>query len=199
MTVQQTVALIVFLFPLAYSPGPGNMYFAANGARFGLRATIPANVGYHIATWLVTLGIGFGFALALQRLPTLFTIIKVAGSLYVLWLAWKLFRAGVLDKTQEAEPTRFVDGVVLLLLNPKAYFIIALMFSQFLQAQTGDQFTTVLWISTIFTANNLVAFIVWAMIGDRISQRFRSKNNAKTLNAVLGITLAAVAVWMLLS
>ena len=36
-----TIALIIFLFPLAYSPGPGNMFFATNGARFGFATTVP--------------------------------------------------------------------------------------------------------------------------------------------------------------
>ncbi len=48
---QTVAALLVFLFPLACSPGPGNMFFAANGAWFGFGATIPASLGYHIATW----------------------------------------------------------------------------------------------------------------------------------------------------
>lgn len=58
--IEITIALIIFLFPLAYSPGPGNMFFAANGARFGFAATVPSNIGYHIATWLVTVVIGLG-------------------------------------------------------------------------------------------------------------------------------------------
>ena len=58
---QTTFALLLFLFPLAYSPGPGNIFFAANGARFGFRLTMQANIGYHIATWGVTMVIGFGF------------------------------------------------------------------------------------------------------------------------------------------
>ena len=53
------------LLPLAYSPGPGNMFFAANGARFGFAATVPSNIGYHIATWLVTVAIGLGMITAL--------------------------------------------------------------------------------------------------------------------------------------
>ncbi len=32
---QTTIALVLFLAPLAYSPGPGNLFFAATGARFG--------------------------------------------------------------------------------------------------------------------------------------------------------------------
>ena len=57
-----TLTLLIFLFPLAYSPGPGNLFFAANGARFGFWATVPANIGYHIATWFVTLAVGGGDA-----------------------------------------------------------------------------------------------------------------------------------------
>ena len=51
---EPVLALLIFLFPLAYSPGPGNTLFAANGAVFGFRATLPASAGYHLATWAVT-------------------------------------------------------------------------------------------------------------------------------------------------
>ena len=61
MTLIEIVALIIFLFPLAFSPGPGNMFFAANGARFGFAKTLSANFGYHLATIIVTFLIGFGF------------------------------------------------------------------------------------------------------------------------------------------
>ena len=38
-------SLVAFLLPLAYSSDPGNMFLAANGARFGFRPTVPANLG----------------------------------------------------------------------------------------------------------------------------------------------------------
>jgi len=94
---ESLVPLVVFLFPLAYSPGPGNMVFAANGARFGLRATVPASLGYHMATWLVTAAIGFGVVSALAAAPTVFLVLKLAGALYVFRLAWRLFHAGATD------------------------------------------------------------------------------------------------------
>lgn len=85
--MDRVIALLLFLLPLAYIPGPGNMFFAANGARFGFRATIPANAGYHLATWLATTAIGFGFLAAMAEFPGVFAGLKLAGSLYVLWLA----------------------------------------------------------------------------------------------------------------
>lgn len=197
--LQTTLALILFLFPLAYSPGPGNMFFAANGARFGFKATVPANVGYHMATWIVTAAIGFGFLAAIERFPQLFTFLKVAGSVYVLWIAWKMLRAGALEGAEDAKPATFMDGVVLLLLNPKAYVIIALMFTQFLGVSNASMFASVLLITTVFTLNNLLAFSIWALVGDTIAGFFRSPDSARKLNVIFGIILAGVAIWMLLS
>ncbi|MEX0361808.1 MAG: LysE family translocator [Allomuricauda sp.] len=197
--VELTTALVFFLFPLAYSPGPGNLFFAANGARFGLRSTIPATTGYHIATWIVTVAIGFGFTAVLHEFPSLFIIIKVLGSLYVLWLAWKLLRSGIIDSSQEPTVASFKDGVVLLVLNPKAYFIIAAMFAQFISNDLGNKLVLVLWISTIFTFNNLLAFTLWTIVGDRLAILFRNESNARLMNIGFGSLLAAVAIWMFFS
>lgn len=136
------------------------MFFAANGARFGLRATL------------------------------------IAGSLYVLWLAWKLGTAGRAGH-QEAKAASFWDGAVLLILNPKAYVIIALMFSQFLVATSSVLQVAV--ISVIFTLNNLVAFTLWTTLGDWLGKTFRSEERARYLNATFGVILATVGGWMLVS
>ena len=99
-----TIALIIFLFPLAYSPGPGNMFFAANGARFGFVATVPLNIGYHIATWLVTVVIGLGMITALNDYPNAFLALKISGAAYVLWLAWKLIKqVDMIDRERQSQ------------------------------------------------------------------------------------------------
>lgn len=196
---QTIAALIIFLFPLAYSPGPGNMFFAANGARFGFGATIHANIGYHIATWTVTAAIGFGFVASMDQFPQLFVALRIAGSFYVLWIAWRLFTAGALADDHEAKPASFSDGVILLILNPKAYVIITLMFTQFATQTDMGQLTAVLLLSTVFTLNNLVAFSIWALIGDKIAGIFRSPDTAQRLNMMFGVILALVAVWMFVS
>lgn len=194
------VSLIVFLFPLAYSPGPGNMFFAANGARFGFRSTIPANLGYHIATFVVTAVIGLGLESGLEDHSTAFSVLKTAGSLYVLWIAWKLFRSGAVNSDEQpAQAATARDGAVLLLLNPKAYVIIAVMFTQFLESDNNSRFIGVLIITTIFTINNIVAFAAWTLLGDKLTTAFRSQGRARKLNIALSGTLAAVAIWILLS
>jgi len=192
-------ALLVFLFPLAYSPGPGNLFFAAAGARFGARATIAASAGYHIATWLVTLAIGFGGFAALSRMPAVFDILKVLGALYVMWIAWRFLQAAPDDSRASATSARFTDGVVLLLFNPKAYVIIALMFTQFLSASGQNAWEQVLLITTIFTLNNLLAFTIWTLAGARLARVFNSPEQSRILNMIFAFALFAVAVWMLVT
>ena len=182
--------LLLFLFPLAYSPGPGNMFFAALGARYGLAASLPANLGYHLATFIVSFAIGAGFSIAFTPESRAFVLIQTAGALYVLWLAWKLYRSHNGPSIVNARPAGPVDGAILLLLNPKGYLIMALMFSQF----SGHSITVV---AAVFTANNMVAFLVWTIAGQTLARLFHTPTAAHRLNTGFAACLAIVALWLL--
>lgn len=195
--VQTTLALLLFLAPLALSPGPGNLFFAAAGARYGLRGTWPALAGYHAVTWAVTVTVGLGLMVALHDHPRLMRALTLAGAAYVLWLAWRILRAGTLAEEGEARRATPASGAILLLLNPKAYVIITLMFTQFLTRFPLPPIPAVLLIATVFTANNLLVFVLWTLAGDRLAARFRSRTSARRLNVALAAMLAGVAIWML--
>jgi len=190
-------ALLIFLLPLAYSPGPGNMIFAAMGARFGLAATWPASFGYHLATWAVTLTIGLGFGVATQAALGMAQVLQVIGAGYVMWLALGLWRAGAIRDGDgpPARPMGFGGGMVLLLFNPKAYVIIALMFTQF-GAASG---LGVVGITTVFTLNNMLAFALWAALGRWVARLWSHPDQAVLLNRGLAAMLAGVAIWMALA
>lgn len=192
----ESLALILFLVPLAWSPGPGNLFFAALGANAGLKGSWPASIGYHGATWIVTLAIGFGFGVAAGSVSGVSQAIALAGGAYVLWLASKFWRAGRRTGPIAVPSARVLDGVVLLVLNPKAYAIIAAMFAQFLGADASV--TQIVWITTLFTLNNLVAFTVWTWAGDRMLRRWQDRTSALVMNRAAALSLVTVAVWMAL-
>ncbi len=188
------LALLLFLAPLAYSPGPGNLVFAAIGARDGWLGSVPASVGYHLATLIVTLVTGFGFALMATKLPGVFVAIRWAGVLYVLWLALRFAQSGALTDSGAFRRMGMQDGAVLLVLNPKAWVIISLMFSQFLPVSDPAPALVVL-ISVVFTLNNLVAFAVWTVAGQVIGRLFADARS-RGVNSGFAMALAAVALWM---
>ena len=88
--------------------------------------------------------------------------------------------------------------MVSLILNPKAYLIIALIFTQFTASLGSVSVWLTVWIATVFTLNNLAAFSVWAAVGDGLATAFRNEAHARNLNMFFDVMLAGVAVWMLL-
>jgi threonine/homoserine/homoserine lactone efflux protein len=192
------IPLILFLTPLAWSPGPGNSAFAAIGARAGFRTSIRPLLGYHLATFAVTLVVGLGFADAMSRAPALFELLRYAGSAWVLWMAWRFWRAGAGGPDAAPLHLTITDGALLLVLNPKAWLIIAAMFTQFLDAAPTADTARVLSITTIFTLNNMAAFLGWTLLGDALGRVFRTKARARALNGVFALMLTAVAIWMAL-
>jgi threonine/homoserine/homoserine lactone efflux protein len=194
MSLFEILALILFLFPLAFSPGPGNMFFAANGARFGFLNTLSANFGYHLATIIVTFLIGFGFSLLFSFIKNYYHHVQILGSLYVIYLAYKFFKAGTYNETSKSVKCNFIDGVLLLIFNPKAYVIISLMFSMFLDSNSNT--FKIFLISLIFTVNNCVSFTLWTLFGDLIGSKFRNERYSKILNNTFSLLLLLVAFWM---
>lgn len=202
MTLATFAALVAFLFPLAYSPGPGNTFFAAIGASKGLRAAVPALAGYHVATFIVTAAIGLGLGLTVLNDPVLGDVLSVAGSLYVFWLGFQFLRAaraegpGVADdERMPSRGMRFRDGALVLLLNPKAYYIIGLLFAQFLLPHE-DALLHVVGITAIFTLNNLVAFIAWTVAAAALTGLFRGERAGKWIQYLFAASLVGVAIWM---
>ena len=195
MNFVEILALLVFLFPLAFSPGPGNMFFAANGAKFGFVDTLSANFGYHLATILITFFIGLGFSLFFSFIKNQYQYIQILGSLYVIYLAYKFYKAGTYNENAKNLNCTFMDGVVLLLFNPKAYVIISLMFTMFLD--NNQNIFKIILISLIFTVNNCVSFTLWTLFGDLIGAKFRNKKYSKILNNMFSLMLFLVGIWML--
>lgn len=200
MTADTLVALLVFLLPLAYSPGPGNAFFAAIGASRGMRAAVPALAGYHLATFVVTALIGLGLGVAVLKRPLVAGFLAVAGSAYVLWLAWSFVRSAVRKRDAVREPEAvpsigFWSGVIVLLLNPKAYYIIAAMFTQFLRP-SQEGVIAVLVITAVFTLNNLLAFVVWTAGGRALLLLFLGDRAGRVIDALFALLLIGVAVWM---
>lgn len=194
MTLAQITALIIFLVPLAYSPGPGNLSFAAAGAAGGLKSTLAANGGYHVATLVITILIGFGFGWFIPQGSEIIKYIGYVGSLYVIYLGIKFLMAGFSKLNMKPVKLSFWDGVMLLVLNPKGYLIIFLMFSQFKAMASQDSIVFIVVLSIVFTLHNLIAFTIWAYAGVGITKLLKSEKAQKRLNVVFGILLILVAI-----
>ena len=195
---EMTLQLIIFLFPLAYSPGPGNILMAATGAQFGFSATLPFNLGYHLATFIVTLLLGLGSGALLLEMPYILTTIRFLGSGFILYLAWRLYQASAVEAKVVAKPAGFVEGAIFLAVNPKAYVIIMLLFSQFPVTENENFIMKIVFLTVVFTANNFLCFTFWALVGKNLMTLIKS-THGHMVNRVFGVILGAFGVWMLVA
>ncbi len=192
-------AIVVYLFPFTYTPGSGNMFFAICGARDGARSTIVANIGYHCANWVTAVLLGLGVSEILNQNPTILSFIRGIGGLYVLWIAWKIFRSDGAYIAEVKRTATFFDGILIFFLNPKAYISLSLAFSLFVESFGFPSLPSVLILSTVFVINNMLAFHLWALLGQNIASRLSNRQFANATNTVFAILLVAVAFWIVLS
>jgi threonine/homoserine/homoserine lactone efflux protein len=137
----------------------------------------------------------------LENYPQVFFGLKILGAGYILWIAWRLGKSGAKEAKSEARTSTFTftDGVFLFLLNPKAYVSMSLAFSLFIDSFGLGYGASVLLITAIYTGNNVIAFLLWALVGEQIAARFERPETAQKLNIIFSVTLVAVAIWILIS
>ena len=185
------------IFPLVFSAGPANIAMASLGGQFGLGKSMPFILGINLIVLLEAFAIGLGIGDFIKNYPVLFKYIKYAGSLYLIYLAYKLFYLSQANsKESKLNPPSFFDGVILQLLNIKVMTVIFVMFSQFLDINS-NQILQVSILSFGISILTTCATISWAFVGASLSQKFMSKKSVKFQGYIFGTMLICVALWML--
>lgn len=123
MSLDAFLALLVYALVTSITPGPNNLMLLASGVNFGIARTVPHMLGISIGFLVLLLAVGFGLGAVLTAFPALHTGLKIAGAVYLLYLAWKIAMSRSLSGKGEtnARPMRFVDAAAFQWVNPKAW------------------------------------------------------------------------------
>lgn len=170
-----SVAFLVTSLAIVATPGTGAILTISAGLRSGRRGAMVTAVG-------CTLGIVPHLAAAITGTAALlragglaFDVVKVAGVVYLLFLAWSTWRdSGVLAITDDARPvstTRTVVNAVLAnVLNPKLTVFFFAFLPQFVTAGHGE-LGQMLSLSGVFMAMTLVAFAGYGWFAAQMRER----------------------------
>ena len=122
MTYDILSALIGFAFATSITPGPNNMMLLASGANFGVRRTVPHMLGISLGHAFMVFLVGSGLAQLFHRYPQADLVLKLAATLYMLWLAWKIANAAPPREGEaKGRPFSFVQAAAFQWVNPKAW------------------------------------------------------------------------------
>ncbi|MBI6216437.1 LysE family translocator [Proteus sp. DFP240708] len=192
MTISLISSLAIFLFIAAITPGPNNLLLTSSGANVGFKSSLKLMAGIMLGMQCVLLSSAFGVATLLIIYPALHIGLKVVGSAYLLWLAWKTAtssyqRLDIPAKTPQA--VSWFQGGLLQFLNPKAWMMGLGAVGSF--SLSGDAyFSSVIAISIVMVIVNFVAGIVWILGGTLISLFLQSRQSWFIFNISMGLLTA---------
>jgi len=187
-------------------PGPGMFYAAAQTIARGRRAGWLTAVGLHIGGYAHILAAALGLAMLLEAVPILYTILKLFGAAYLIWLGVKLFTSppalGTAGLSIESKsPRRAIwESITVEVLNPKT----ALFYLAFLPQFTDTAAPLPIWeqivilgaiVNIMFSGTDVVCVLLSAkmtrlLIASRSANRLARRIGGGIIVA-LGVNLAA--------
>ncbi|EXU76390.1 LysE family translocator [Erwinia mallotivora] len=176
---------------MSITPGPNNLMLATSGVNFGMRRTLPMMMGIVCGCALQTALAGLLLDVLLQWMSAVRVPLTLLGCSYLLWLSWKIFRAGSPEMQEKSRPMTLLGSAAFQAVNPKAWLMatnVALMYS------SGNG---ILAVAVGFMVLNLPCIMVWAVMGDRMGRHLQVPWKLRAFNSVMALSLVLTTVWML--
>ncbi|MBE7366954.1 LysE family translocator [Ramlibacter pallidus] len=201
MSPAELTALLLFCTAMSFSPGPNTTLSTALAANGGLRRALRFCLAVPMGWTVMMVACGLGLGALILGVPALRWGVKVAGVGYMLWLAWKLARAGQLAQVDERRlRVTFWQGVGLQFVNIKAWMLALTLSAGWVvnavgqpASNPGERLAIVcaLMFAFAFTSN-----FAYALIGSMLRGWLAQGRRLLWFNRLLALVLVGTAVWM---
>lgn len=195
-------------FLLALSPGPDNIYVLSQSLVNGTKSGIATTAGLVSGCIVHTTLLAFGVSALITASETGFYIIKILGALYLLYLAYRVFKSDADITFSNNTPKRdyfqlFKQGVVMNLLNPKVMIFFLAFFPGFLWDNPGglggNTVSQFYILGGIFMVVSFVTFGLIALLAGSISGfLLKNKSVGLYLKWLQIIVFVGIAIFILL-
>jgi threonine/homoserine/homoserine lactone efflux protein len=191
------LALLVYALVTSITPGPNNFMLLASGVNFGFRRTVPHMLGIGAGFLVLLLAVGLGLGALLTAFPALHLALKIAGGVYLLYLAWRIAMSRSLSdgKGADARPMTFLEAAAFQWINPKAWMIAITGMAVYTDPQAP--LLSMLVVAVAFAAVNLPSVSTWAAFGSALRGFLADPVRLKWFNIAMGLLLA-VTLWPML-
>lgn len=183
-----------YVLVMSGTPGPNNMMLTASGMNFGYRLTVPHLCGIGIGIGVLMFLCGFGLGTVFAEVPEARIALAVAGSLYLLYLAWRIANASAPTVREGAKPLTFWEAFGFQFLNPKGW-VMALTAAT-LMPQLDSVAIKAITLGLMATGIAAPAMSVWAAFGTGLARVFRVPKWRRIINWTLAALLLATIPFM---
>lgn len=167
-------AALLFAFSTTITPGPNNVMIMSSGMNYGIRASLQHLLGICLGFPLMVLLIGLGFGIIFEQYPNLHQIIKLLGTIYLIWLAWHIASAKPKRIEQgKSKPLNFYQAVLFQWVNGKAWVMASGAIAAFTSLD-GLYWLEVIYITTAFLVVAFPCVGLW-LIGGALLRKVLTK------------------------
>lgn len=190
---------VLFAFSMSATPGPNNLMLTASGAMHGFRRTLPHMLGITVGCMVLMSAVALGLGAMFQQWPQLQLALKMIGSAYLLWLAWKIGSAPAPDTDVEgrnARPFTFWQAAAFQFANPKAWIMAISGVASF--TLTGDAFVgSAVLVILLMGLTNLPSIAFWAGFGAALGKLMTTARHWRLFNLAMGVLTASCVLMIL--
>ncbi len=184
----QFLPLILFGIATAFTPGPNNILSSYSGFNFGFKKTIPLMLGV-ILGWTTMLTVmASGLIIIFQKYIFLQSVIKILGTIFLIYLAYKIAFSSTNGSENIKKPVLFFDTFLFQFINPKGVMVAMIAVSTFIDVQNNYLRDASIVITTYFF---MAVFSVssWCLLGKYLRKFATSKNFIKKFNYIMSFLL----------
>lgn len=190
MSLLTFFSFIVYSTVTSITPGPNNIMLAASGLNFGLKRSIPHILGIGFGFGVMVILVGYGIGAALGSSPLLYEILKIIGISYLLYLAYKIYRAGsIKTDTKVDKPLSFMGAALFQWVNPKAWIMAMGAITTYSSA--NSRLVEFVFIGVIFGLVSIPSVGVWAYMGEKLKMIVNHPRKIQLFNTVMALLLVA--------
>lgn len=202
MTIASFLAYGVALAIAAAIPGPGVTALVGRALGTGFRRTLPMLTGLVLGDLTYLFLAVAGLAVVAKAFAGVFLAVKFAGALYLAWLAWKFWTAGIdITEVQASKGRRegfasFLAGLTLTLGNPKTIvFYLALVPAVIdIHAVDAASFAALAAITVLVL---YVVLLPYVALASRARLAMRDARALRVVNRLAAVAMAGTAGWII--
>ena len=166
--------LIGISLSLGFTPGPNNAVASFSGFNFGIRKTIPLILGVWLGYTTFVVLTNFVLISTFIKYPIIQEIIRILGTLFLIYLAYKISFSSLSKEDKKINPVKFIDTFIFQFLNPKGVMARITLISKFVLED--DYLDSSLTVIAVCSLTALTSITTWTFLG-KFLRKFATNND----------------------
>ena len=181
-------SIALFWFVTAYTPGPNNVVASYSGFNFGITKTLPHIFGVTLGFTSLVLFLSIGLINFFKLFPVVQVVIKYLGTLFLLYLAYKIAFSSASSEIKKENPVKFIETFLFQYLNPKGVSVAIIVVSNYVELGSNyiNYATQVVVLAFLFSSTSIT---LWTFIGKFLRKFATNDKFIKYFNYVMSSLL----------